>query len=344
MKLKSNITFHSTLFLLVIFITFLASFGDVFAQGRRGKDIVIITGNPLDSSFVTVQDSIDKARQDSIRKLPVDSTARLKYFKYIAPYNYGTKTNTSTSPIILGNSDFIKYEVSFDSLNNVIVRQTFNGEDIKAPLVMTIDAYLKLLSNEKQKSIFNDIVSAKFQGNTQDDLSKLFEKITNITIPLPFKSETIFGPPTISLSINGIIDITASYQKITSSQTNTLVADNTQNNINFKQDVQVTARGKVGDKLSIDADWNTTRTFDFENQLKLKYEGYADEVIQKIEAGNVSLDTKMGLIQSSQALFGIRGEFKLGPLTLTTVVSQKKSKQETKDFSGGSAQDRKSVV
>jgi cell surface protein SprA len=310
----------------------------VYAQGRRGKDIVIITGNPLDSSFVTVQDSLDKARQDSIRKLPVDSTARLKYFKYIAPYNYGTKTNSTTSPIILGNSDLIKYEVSFDSLNNVIVRQTFNGEDIKAPLVMTIDAYLKLLSNEKQKSIFNDIVSAKFQGNTQDDLSKLFEKITNITIPLPFKSETIFGPPTISLSINGIIDITASYQKITSSQTNTLVADNTQNNINFKQDVQVTARGKVGDKLSIDADWNTTRTFDFENQLKLKYEGYADEVIQKIEAGNVSLDTKMGLIQSSQALFGIRGEFKLGPLTLTTVVSQKKSKQETKDFSGGSSQ------
>lgn len=300
--------------------------------------MIIISGNPLDSSFTSTLDSLDKARQDSIRKLPVDSTARLKYFKYIAPYNYGTKPNTNVSPIILGNSDNIKYEVSFDSLNNVIIRQTFNGEDIKAPLVMTIDAYLKLLSQQKQKSIFTDIVDAKFQGNTQDDLSKLFEKITNITIPLPFKSETIFGPPTISLSINGIIDITASYQKITSSQTNTLTSDNTQNNINFKQDVQVTARGKVGDKLSIDADWNTTRTFDFENQLKLRYEGYADEVIQRIEAGNVYLDTKNSLIQSSSALFGIRGEFKLGPLTLTTVVSQKKSKQETKDFSGGSTQ------
>ncbi|MBS1493756.1 MAG: cell surface protein SprA [Bacteroidetes bacterium] len=338
MKLKSNITFQSTLFLLAIFITFIASFGDAHAQGRRGKDIVIITGNPLDSSFTSVLDSVDKARQDSIRKLPVDSTARIKYFKYIAPYTYGTKPNTTISPIILGNSEEIKYEVTFDSLNHVIVRQTFNGEDIKAPLVMSIDAYLKLLGEQKQRSIFNDIVSAKFQGNTQDDLSKLFEKITNITIPLPFKSETIFGPPTINLSINGIIDITASYQKITSEQTNTQVSDNTQNNINFKQDVQVTARGKVGDKLSIDADWNTTRTFDFENQLKLKYEGYADEVIQKIEAGNVSLDTRSSLIQSSQALFGIRGEFKLGPLTLTTVVSQKKSKQETKDFSSGSSQ------
>jgi len=316
----------------------MASFSDVQAQGRRGKDIVIITGNPLDSSFTSALDSVDKARQDSIRKLPVDSTARIKYFKYIAPYTYGTKPNTTISPILLGNSENIKYEVTFDSLDHVIVRQTFNGEDIKAPLVMSIDAYLKLLGQQKQRTIFSDIVAQKFQGNSQDDLSKLFEKITNITIPLPFKSETIFGPPTINLSINGIIDITASYQKITSELTNTQIADNTQNNINFKQDVQVTARGKVGDKLSIDADWNTTRTFDFENQLKLRYEGYADEVIQKIEAGNVSLDTRSSLIQSSQALFGIRGEFKLGPLTLTTVVSQKKSKQETKDFSGGSTQ------
>lgn len=338
MKLKSNITFQSTLFLLAIFVIFIASFGDAHAQGRRGKDIIIITGNPLDSSYTSVLDSVDKARQDSIRKLPVDSTARLKYFKYIAPYNYGTKPNTTLSPIVLGGSSEIKYEVSFDSLNNVIIRETFNGEDIKAPLVMPIDAYLKLLSREKQRSIFNDIVNAKFQGNTQDDLSKLFEKITNITIPLPFKSETIFGPPTINLSINGIIDITASYQKISSEITSAVTADNTQNNINFKQDVQVTARGKVGDKLSIDADWNTTRTFDFENQLKLRYDGYADEVIQKIEAGNVSLDTRNSLVQSSQALFGIRGEFKLGPLTLTTVVSQKKSKQETKDFSGGATQ------
>ncbi len=70
---------------------------------------------------------------------------------------------------------------------------------------------------------------------------------------------------------------------------------NTQNNINFKQEVQVTAKGTIGDKLTIDADWNTQRVFDFENQLKLKYTGYADEVIKKIEAGNVSLETKSSL-------------------------------------------------
>ncbi|MGV8017143.1 MAG: hypothetical protein AB2L26_02995 [Ignavibacteria bacterium] len=162
----------------------------------------------------------------------------------------------------------------------------------------------------------------------------MFEKFTDITIPLPFKTETIFGPPTFNLRINGTVDITASFQNVKSDESTVNFLTNNQNNINFKQEVQVTAKGSIGDKLTIDADWNTQRVFDFENQLKIRYTGYADEVIQKIEAGNVSLDTKSSLIQSTQALFGIKGDFKLGPLTLSTVVSQKKSKQEEKTYSG----------
>ncbi|MEZ4823286.1 MAG: hypothetical protein R2942_13105 [Ignavibacteria bacterium] len=41
------------------------------------------------------------------------------------------------------------------------------------------------------------------------------------------------------------------------------------------------------------------------------------------------------MIGSSQALFGVIGEFQLGALQLSAVVSQKKSKTEVKDYSGG---------
>jgi cell surface protein SprA len=47
--------------------------------------------------------------------------------------------------------------------------------------------------------------------------------------------------------------------------------------------------GNIGDKLKINTSYNTEATFDFENQVKLNYTGYEDEIIQKIEAGNVSL-------------------------------------------------------
>lgn len=314
------------------------SFNESFAQGRRDLGVYPGFGYQLSDSIRNlIGDSIGIS-SDTSRFFPADSSARLKYFHYIPEYSYGTKFKDKSHPLLLENSSSIKLEVVFSEDNKVIIRQTFAGEEIKAPLVLSLEDYLSQLEKTNEKRVFNDLFNEKFKGLTADDLTQLFEKFTDITVPLPFKTETIFGPPTFNLRINGAIDITASYQNVKSDQSLVSFNDNTQNNINFKQEVQVTAKGTIGDKLTIDADWNTQRVFDFENQLKIKYTGYADEVIQKIEAGNVSLDTKSSLIQSNQALFGVKGEFKLGPLTLSSVVSQKKSKTEEKDYAGGTSE------
>jgi cell surface protein SprA len=328
---KRNLIFLSTIIVILLTICNVS-----FSQGRRDL-------GPYTNFRYEMNDSLRKKLADSLGVAfdssyyqPVDSTARIKYFQYKPKYAFGTKLKEKTHPLLLDNSTRIQREVTFNDKNQVVIKQTFNGEEIRAPLVMEFKDYIKALEKSNDDKVFYDLFSDRFKGSTTDDLTKLFEKFTDITIPLPFKSETIFGPPTFNLRINGTIDITASFQNITSDETSVSFISNNQNNINFKQEVQVTAKGSIGDKLTIDADWNTQRVFDFENQLHLKYTGYADEVIQKIEAGNVSLDTKSSLIQSTQALFGIKGEFKLGPLTLSTVVSQKKSKTEEKSYTGGS--------
>lgn len=286
-----------------------------------------------DTAQTRVTDSL--LVQDSLSNLPRDSTARLKYFKYSPEYSFGTGYGIVASPLLLGTSSQISKSVEFDDAGNVIVSENFDGVPIRAPLVLPLGAYLTQMADVNKSSTLNQLSAEKFRGNTQDDLSRIFEKFTDITIPLPFKSESIFGPPTFNLKINGAVDITASYQSSTSEQTNLSGLGNSNSSINFKQEVQLTAKGRVGDKLNIDADYNTQRLFDFENQLKLRYDGYADEVIKKIEGGNVALDTRSGLIGSSQALFGVKGEFQLGALSLSSVISQKKSKTETKDFSFG---------
>ncbi len=324
------------LFFLIIIILFIIS-NVSFSQGRRDR----ISGN-INYTRINLSDTTTRTSSDSLltidttKLLPVDSTARIKYFKYNPEYTYNTKISRSKSPLLLNNSDQIKREILFDSSGNVVINEKFENEDIKVPLVISLDKYLSEVSENNLRNSFSNIVSERFKGNTKDDLSKLFEKFTDITIPLPFKSESIFGPPTFNLKLNGAVDITASYQNSTSDVTNTFGTSNSNSAINFKQEVQLTAKGKVGDKLNIDADYNTQRLFDFENQLKIKYEGYADEVIKKIEGGNVSLETRSGLIGSSQALFGVKGDFQLGALSLSAVVSQKKSKTEVKDYSGGS--------
>ncbi|MBK8983372.1 MAG: cell surface protein SprA [Ignavibacteria bacterium] len=326
------------LFLIIIILFGICNV--TFSQGRRDR----ISGNVNYNRVGQTDTSSVISAEDSLKLIearePVDSTARIKYFTYEPEYFFGTKLKGRTSPILLGNSAVLKPEITFDTSGNVILTENFNGEPIRAPLVIPLDTYLQQLSENNRENIFSDIVSEYFRGGTQDDLGKLFEKFTDITIPLPFKSESIFGPPTFNLKLNGAVDITASYQSAKSDQTIITGLSNVNNSINFKQEVQLTAKGKVGDKLSIDADYNTQRLFDFENQLRLKYEGYADEVIKKIEGGNVSLETRSGLIGSSQSLFGVKGDFQLGALSLSAVVSQKKSKTETKDYSGGAQEQR----
>jgi hypothetical protein len=322
---------------LLFAFTIIAIMGGIcnvtFSQGRRELGTYQNYNYELNDSIrKKLADSLGIAF-DSTARLPVDSTARIKFFQYIPTFTYGTKIKPKTHPLLLENSSYVKKEVSFNEKNQIVIRETFNDEDIRAPLVMDLSSYLAIKEKENSAFVFGQLFDERYKGMTADELTQLFEKITDITIPLPFKTETIFGPPTFNLKINGAVDITASFQNINSEQASFI--NNNQSNINFKQEVQVNAKGTIGDKLTVEADWNTQRTFDFENQLKLKYTGYADEVIQKIEAGNVSLDTKSSLIQSTQALFGIKGEFKLGPLTLSSVVSQKKSKQEEKTFSQG---------
>ena len=50
--------------------------------------------------------------------------------------------------------------------------------------------------------------------------------------------------------------------------------------------------GKVGEKLKITANFDNNNTFDFQNNLKLDYTGFDEEIVRKIEIGNVSMPVK----------------------------------------------------
>ncbi|MCX7877150.1 MAG: cell surface protein SprA [Ignavibacteria bacterium] len=325
---KTTVKFIYISFLIALFFYSEES----FSQGRdRSKFILgyIDTSSYIDTSIV---------KDTSRTREPVDSTARYNNFKYERTDGFTPSIDEIRSPLLLYGSNRIEYKLSFDSLGNVVITQSFENEEIKVPLIIPLEKYIETRSIVELHQQMYRIVADYYKIETEDDLEKLFKTITEITIPLPFASETIFGPPTISLKINGLIDITASYQQSKNEQGTIFQETQNQNNINFKQNVQVTTKGTVGDKLTIDADWNSERTFDFENQLKLKYKGYPDEVIQSIEAGNVSLETKSNLIGSTQALFGVKAQFKLGPLSLTTIASQKKSEKKEVNITGGSVE------
>ena len=68
--------------------------------------------------------------------------------------------------------------------------------------------------------------------------------------------------------------------------------------------------------------------------MKLEYTGYEDEIIKKIEAGNVSMPLSGSLITGSQTLFGIKTQLQFGKLTVTSILSQEKGKKSEVNVTG----------
>lgn len=91
----------------------------------------------------------------------------------------------------------------------------------------------------------------------------------------------------------------------------------------------------IGDKMKLSTNYNTEATFGFENRMKIEYTGYEDDIIKKIEAGNVTFPINSQLIQGSQSLFGIKTQLQFGRLMVTSVYSQQRGQARTIDVQGG---------
>ena len=187
----------------------------------------------------------------------------------------------------------------------------------------------------------------RFQANLRSSWQQLAEQRqqqrdrgglgVNVVVPGGRESafSTIFGKPQVDLRINGQADINAGFNYRQSDRQGAITGDDSQIDPDFKQDLRLGINGTIGDKLQIDVDWDTNNQFDYQNQVKLKYTGYEDEIVQSVEAGNVFLETPSQLIRGGQSLFGIKSAFQLGNLNLTTVASQQEGQSNSLSIEGG---------
>lgn len=279
---------------------------------------------------------IDKYAVDS---LAMDSTARVKYFTHKRSDNLTVPTREKRKPAfyVYPSNKYLKRTVELDSTGTkVIIQEEINGKKYKNPIEMPLSEYIQANMKNINRKNWEELGYQYELKSSTKDLSELLTDITNIQIPLPSSSFlSIFGPPEINLRISGAVDIYGAWRSETTEGISSSKLGNTRNEPDFKQQVQINVAGTIGDKLTINADWNTERTFEYENQLKIKYTGYDDEIVKSVEAGNVSLQTS-SLVGGSEALFGVKAEFQMGPLTLTALASQKKGEVEEVSVTGGS--------
>ena len=197
----------------------------------------------------------------------------------------------------------------------------------KNPTYMDFDEYLKYDTKKslqdywKQKAAADDINQTKGFKPALTIKGKAFDRL--------------FGGNKIEIIPQGSAELSFGINRSTRDNPALPTNQRSSTTFDFDQQIQLNVTGKIGEKLKLTTAYNTQATFDFENQMKIEYTGYEDEIIQKIEAGNVSLPLKGSLITGSQTLFGIKTELRFGRLTVTSVLSQEKGERKEINVQGG---------
>jgi cell surface protein SprA len=226
----------------------------------------------------------------------------------------------------------IKREVEYDATNNrYVITERIGDKLYTPPQYLTVEQYLRLVNSDIKRENWR-----LFSNQEIDDIRK-----TGIIPEVKVNSrvfEKIFGGTTIDIQPSGEAELT--FLGRINKNENPLFNERqrVQSNFDFTQRIQMDVVGNIGTKMKIRMNYNTEAQFDFENQIKLDYTGGPDDIIKKIEAGNVSLPLNTSLITGTQALFGIKTQLQFGKLGLTTVFTQQKSQSKQIEISNGAQQ------
>jgi len=224
----------------------------------------------------------------------------------------------------------------------IIVTEELNGRPVRQRYMVPLSIYLNERLAYEQYLAWHKTAVENLYRLGEDQRRGLGG--VNIEIPVPIKSrafEQIFGGNTVGLNVQGDITIRISGRNEDRSQVNTI---NRGGNFSFKmqQQQKFTVTGRIGEKVQVNVDQDSERAFDFENNIRLNYTGFEDDIVQKIEAGNVALSlpgTRFVTFGGTSAgLFGIKTEMQVGNLALTAIASQEKGENKRLTLSGGATE------
>jgi cell surface protein SprA len=290
-------------------ISFLSLMGMVWATGPDALPLFL-----EELPFIALPDSDSTAVQ---LPYPFDD-------RWSDPYN----TPTPQSPMYLGNPSNINTEVIYNPEERQYdIYERLGDGFFRNPSYMTFEEFKEAEFAKSTKGYWKQKANADNIAQRKGYAPRLYvggEAFNRI-----FGGNTIDIRPQGSASLAFGLNISR-YDNPTLPERQRKITT-----FDFREQIQMNVIGNIGEKLKITTNYNTQASFDFENQMKLEYTGYEDEIIQKIEAGNVNLPLNSQLIQGSQSLFGLKTQLKFGRLMVTSLLSQQRGQASNIEVKGG---------
>ena len=237
-------------------------------------------------------------------------------------------TQTTPQSFDLGDPSGVNQTIVYDPKTGTYVfKETIGNSELnyRNPSMMTLEEYIEY---ERQKSLAE---------NWKEKIDEQTEENQPFEFPIKVGSkvfENFFGSDQIVIRPAGTVELSFG---VNSSRYDNPILPVKQRKItrfDFQQQINLDLVGQIGTKLKIGTSYNTQAAFDFDNISKLEYAGDEDQIMQKIELGNVAMELPTTLIQGSQTLFGARTQMKFGRTTVDLIAASSKGQRNEINVTG----------
>ncbi|MBK9733712.1 MAG: cell surface protein SprA [Saprospiraceae bacterium] len=233
-------------------------------------------------------------------------------------------TDKQNNPFDITSKE-ITQKVEYDPISGqYVIMEKIGDEYYRTPTYMTFEEYMAYKSKEQERQYFNSLAGIKSDKKSRTGKLDPMDKIDlqNSLI------DRLFGGTEVNIQPQGSVDLSIGWLYSRRQDPQLPIRAQRQSQPDFPTPlIKMNVDGKIGKKLDLDFNYDTQSTFDFDRQIKLAFDSNAfseDDIIKKIEAGNVSLPLRGNLIQGAQSLFGLKTELQFGKLRLTGLFSQQR--------------------
>ena len=278
--------------------------------------------------IVSILSSQAFAQGSANNKATASSDSSLVYpFEEEGEFQYPDEI--AKDPLYLNRPANIQRSIVYDPVSKqYVIYEKIGNMYYRMPKSMGLKDYVKY---DFDKSI-NEY------WRTRKDVEEIASEQRSLIPQLKIESEAftnIFGSDVIDIKPQGYVEVQFGVKSNYNGNEQLSERQKRTTNFDFEPQINLSVTGKIGDKVDMKVNYNTEATFDFENQVKLEYNGKEDEILRKIEAGNVSLPLNGTLIQGGTNLMGIKTEMQFGKLNITTIVSQNEGESQVIETEGG---------
>ncbi|MEO5978998.1 MAG: cell surface protein SprA [Chryseolinea sp.] len=284
-------------------------------------------------SFLLIPDEV--YGQESTRPSTSDTTRNQSYKPsrrptYRATDRYGDPfSNTPTeSPLYLKDPNQLKLDVEIDTAGDYTIYEKIGDLNYRPTSSMTAAEFKTYQDRQILKEYWQN------RARAQDGESAVTGRSLIPKIFISPVLDRIFGGSYVELVPRGFVtlDFGAAFQRIF----NPGIPIRQQKNggFEFEQQINMSVVGKIGEKLAVTANFDNNNSFDFQNNMKVEYTGFKEDILQKLEIGNVSLPLNNTLIQGAQNLFGVKAKLQFGKLDVTAIATTQRGKTQSIKLGG----------